>query len=206
MDTERRSHWTNVYSEKAPDAVSWYQPAPDASLGALDRLGLPATSALIDVGGGASNLVDALLGRDWSDLTVLDIAAPALEAAKQRLGQQAARVLWEVADITEWSPSRKYDVWHDRAVFHFLTEQDQRAAYRRVLSAGLTPGGLAIFATFGLDGPERCSGLLVERYDPEKLAKELGPSFRLRDAWREQHETPWGSQQSFNWCAFRSAD
>jgi 2-polyprenyl-3-methyl-5-hydroxy-6-metoxy-1,4-benzoquinol methylase len=204
MEAEQHIHWTNVYSQKATDSVSWYQPTPNASLDALDRFAVPASTAFIDVGGGASNLVDALVSRGWSDLTVLDIAAPALEAAKQRLGERAEHINWQVADITDWMPARRYGVWHDRAVFHFLTGAEQRAAYRRALSAGVIPGGLVIMATFALDGPERCSGLLVERYDPEKLAAELGPSFQLLDAWSEQHETPWASQQSFNWCAFRS--
>lgn len=113
---------------------------------------------------------------------------------------------WAVADVTDWSPQRKYDVWHDRAVFHFLTEQDQRVAYRRVLLQGLKAGGLLIIATFALDDPERCSGLLVERYDAAKLANASGQSFYLLDSWQDQQETPRGSQQSFNWCAFRSAD
>src|SRR5690606_34251883 len=116
----------------------------------------------------------------------------------------AGQVNWEVADITDWHPSRRYDVWHDRAVFHFLTEPKQRDAYRKALAAGLAPAGLVIIATFALDGPERCSGLPVERYDAEKLTRELGPSFRLIETWREGHVTPMGAKQSFNWCAFRS--
>jgi hypothetical protein len=112
-------------------------------------------------------------------------------------------VRWEVADITEWSPARKYDVWHDRAVFHFLIEPRRREAYRRALSAGVAIDGLIIIATFGLDGPERCSGLPVERYDQDRLAQDLGPSFRVLDCWREEHATPWGAKQAFNWCAFR---
>ena len=148
-------------------------------------------------------MVDALLERGWKDVTVLDIAAPALEAAKARLGPLADKVHWEVADITEWHPDRTYDVWHDRAVFHFLTEPKQRDAYRRALLAGLAPGGLVIMATFALDGPERCSGLPVKRYDAEGLAEEMSDTLRLIEGWREEHVTPWGATQSFNWCAFR---
>jgi 2-polyprenyl-3-methyl-5-hydroxy-6-metoxy-1,4-benzoquinol methylase len=203
MQQHRQEHWTNVYREKAPDAVSWYQPAPEPSLDALDRFGASVSSSFIDVGGGASNLVDALLSGGWQDVTVLDIAAPALDAAKQRLGAKASNVHWEVADITDWLPARRYDIWHDRAVFHFLTEPEQREAYLRALSAGVAVGGLVIIATFALDGPERCSGLAVERYDPEKLARELGASFRLLECWRDDHVTPWGAKQAFNWCAFR---
>jgi 2-polyprenyl-3-methyl-5-hydroxy-6-metoxy-1,4-benzoquinol methylase len=203
MSSERQNHWTGVYEQKAPSAVSWYQPEPEPSLLALDRLGAGSSNSLIDVGGGASNLVDALVRQGWKDITVLDIAAPALEAAKERLGSDSQEVHWEVADITEWEPSRSYGVWHDRAVFHFLTEPGQRASYRRALSNGLVPGGLLIIATFALDGPEKCSGLAVQRYDPASLASELGEEFRLIESWREEHVTPWGAGQSFNWCAFR---
>lgn len=197
-------HWAQVYEEKAPDAVSWYQASPAPSLHALERLGTKASSSIIDVGGGASNLVDALLQLGWSDITVLDIAAPALEAVKSRLGSAANKVHWIVADITNWLPTRKYDVWHDRAVFHFLTEPEQRDAYRRALLDGLSEGGLAIIATFALDGPDKCSGLPVMRYDAESLARELGSSLRLVAGWKEEHQTPWGTKQAFNWCAFRA--
>ncbi len=147
-------HWTEIYEAKAPTAVSWYQETAEPSLRALDRFGASASSSLIDVGGGASNLVDALLEHGWQDLTVLDIAAPALEASKARLGARAERVRWEVADITDWHPRRRFDVWHDRAVFHFFTEPERREAYRSALSRGVAERGLAIIATFALDGPE----------------------------------------------------
>ena len=203
MGSKQKDHWSRVYEEKAPSAVSWYQAEPEPSLHALERFGAGPGSSFIDVGGGASRLVDALLERGWEDVTVLDIAAPALEAARHRLGTAAGLVHWEVADITDWRPSRHYDVWHDRAVFHFLTASEQREDYRRALEAGVADGGLVIMATFALDGPEKCSGLAVQRYDPVSLAKELGDAFRLLDGWREEHVTPWGSGQSFNWCAFR---
>lgn len=203
MRPERQDHWSRVYTEKSSSAVSWYQAEPEPSLDALDRFGAVPSLSLIDVGGGASTLVDSLLRREWQDVTVLDIAAPALDAARERLGRQAVKVHWEVGDITDWRPSRRYAVWHDRAVFHFLTRADQREAYRKALSMGVQPGGLVIMATFALDGPEKCSGLAVQRYDPEGLAAELGNGLRLVDDWREQHVTPWGSSQSFNWCAFR---
>lgn len=201
-----QQHWAHVYEDKAPTAVSWYQANPEQSLRALSRFGVSSSSSLIDVGGGASNLVDALLEMGWQDVTVLDIAAPALEAAKSRLGPRAGKVNWEVADITHWHPARRFDVWHDRAVFHFLTEPRQREAYREALSEGLMDGGLAIIATFALDGPERCSGLPVQRYDAASLAREFGRHLHLLDAWRQDHVTPWGAKQSFNWCVFRRAD
>lgn len=198
-----QDHWTQVYEDKAPTAVSWYQEVPEPSLRALSRLKISPTSSLIDVGGGASNLVDALLEQGWQDITVLDLAAPALEAAKGRLGTLSEKVHWEVADVTDWRPLRQFDVWHDRAVFHFLTESPQREAYRRSLLTGLAPAGLVIMATFALDGPERCSGLPVQRYDAVSLTEEMGDALLLIDGWREDHVTPWGAKQSFNWCAFR---
>jgi 2-polyprenyl-3-methyl-5-hydroxy-6-metoxy-1,4-benzoquinol methylase len=205
MQSDRRDHWTRVYEDKAPSDVSWYQAEPEPSLRALDRFGARPGSALIDIGGGASNLVDVLLKRGWQDLTVLDIAPTALDAARDRLGPAAEQVTWQVADITAWQPSRQYDVWHDRAVFHFLTEPEQREAYRRALSSGLAPDGLVIIATFALDGPERCSGLPVQRYDAAMLSAAFGDGFRLVESWREDHVTPWGSSQAFTWCAFRRA-
>lgn len=199
---DRQKHWTRVYETKQADSVSWFQVEPAPSLAALDRLRLDPSSAFIDIGGGASNLVDELLRQGWTDLTVLDIAEPALDVSRGRLGQDAGTVHWEVADITAWRPPRHYDVWHDRAVFHFLTDVGQRQAYRRALEAGLVPGGHLIIATFALDGPERCSGLPVRRYDAPGLAAELGPAFRLIDTWREEHVTPGGASQSFTWCTF----
>jgi 2-polyprenyl-3-methyl-5-hydroxy-6-metoxy-1,4-benzoquinol methylase len=206
MTSDNQDHWTQIYKEKASTSVSWYQPTPEPSLRALKKFGASPLSSVIDVGGGASNLVDALLDQGWQDITVLDIAAPALEAAKARLGPLAEKIQWEVADITDWQPTRYYDVWHDRAVFHFLTEPRGRAAYRRALSQGVVDGGLVVIATFALDGPERCSGLPIQRYDAASLADEMGDMLQLIDAWRQEHVTPWGAKQSFNWCAFRRFD
>jgi len=198
-------HWDEVYETKRSTRVSWYQPSPEPTLKALDRLSIAPSTSLIDVGGGASNLVDALLERGWSDLSVLDIAAPALEIARQRLGPAAAHIQWTVADIATWLPDRTYDVWHDRAVFHFLTGADERQGYRRALLAGTATGGLVIIATFAPNGPEKCSGLPVQRYDPASLSQELGSALQLVDTWGETHLTPGGSSQAFNWCVFRRA-
>lgn len=203
MTTPNQAHWDQVYRTKAPDSVSWYQLTPAPSLRALDEFGVSARSSLIDVGGGASSLVDRLVDRGWSDLTIVDIAAPALELAQARLGPAADRVRWQVADVTAWPPGRAYDVWHDRAVLHFLTEPEQRAAYLDALDAGTARGGLVIVATFAPDGPERCSGLPVRRYDAAALAAELGESFALQSDWREEHTTPGGGRQAFQWCVFR---
>ncbi|ARO24461.1 class I SAM-dependent methyltransferase [Rhizobium sp. S9] len=200
MADAKREHWDEVYRTKAADCVSWYQPTPEPSLRALDELQLPVKASLIDVGGGASSLVDRLVERGWSDLTVLDIAASGLGVAKARLRDEAIKVVWVVADVTEWRPDRQYDVWHDRAVFHFLTEAEQRLAYHQALEAGTVPGSAVIIATFAPDGPERCSGLPVRRYDAAALAAEFSPAFILERDWREEHATPGGGRQSFQWC------
>ena len=196
-------HWEKVYLTRSSDRLSWHQASPEPSLALLERFGVPASAALVDVGGGASNLVDALLDRGWSDLTVVDLARAALEVSKMRLGERADKVAWIVADVTRWVPDRAYDVWHDRAVFHFLTDEAQRIAYRQALGVGVKPGGLVIMATFAPDGPERCSGLPVCRYDAKALAAEIGPEFELREERRAEHVTPAGHVQPFTWCAFR---
>lgn len=199
----QQQHWDRVYSDKAPSEVSWFQSEPRPSLAALTRFDVPRTTPFVDIGGGASNLVDALLASGWSDVTVVDIAAPALEAAQARLGEAAAGVHWENADITRWNPAHRYGVWHDRAVFHFLTEPEQRDAYRRALLARTAPDALVIIATFAPDGPEKCSGLPVQRHDAASLAAALGSAFTLLDDWREEHLTPWGAAQKFIWCMFK---
>lgn len=200
---ERTEHWEAVYATKPADTVSWYQPAPRPSLEALDRFGAHPSSGLIDVGGGASNLVDALLERGWRDLAVLDIAQPALDVAQARLGERAGDVAWIAADIVNWRPDRTWTVWHDRAVFHFLTEAADRRGYQRALEQGVAAGGHLLMATFAIGGPERCSGLPVVQYSPQTLAAQLGEAFSLQDAWREDHLTPGGGVQAFNWCLFR---
>lgn len=150
-------------------------------------------------------LVDQLIANGWTDLSVLDISQEALDLSRRRLGPRGATVEWIVADIAAWRPFRRYQIWHDRAVFHFLTESADRNAYRSALEAALPPGGNAIIATFALDGPERCSGLPVVRYDAGALADELGPNFALVDSWNERHQTPGGSSQPFSWALFEKS-
>ncbi len=206
MTTEERNrqqHWEAVYAGKTEDAVSWFQAAPAISLDLIDRPQTHRASKIIDVGGGASRLVDALLDRGFSQVTVLDIAAPALEMAKKRVGAKASAVTWVAADITRWEPADAYDVWHDRAVFHFLTTDHERAAYKKALRTALRPGGIAFIASFALHGPERCSGLSVQRYSPESLAKELGDGFQLIDSMGHDHETPFETVQKFQFSYFR---
>ena len=192
----RQAHWEGVYAKKGENEVSWYQESPAPSLELIAQVGDPA-SAIIDIGGGASRLVDNLINQGFKDVTVLDLSEAALEAAKGRLGNSAVQVHWIVADATVWEPQKAYDIWHDRAAFHFLTEDRDRAAYVARLERALKVGGYAIIATFALDGPERCSGLPVVRYDPVSLGQILGPAFKVVDTRRHVHATPWGTQQSF---------
>jgi SAM-dependent methyltransferase len=204
MESEsRQAHWQDVYARKSETEVSWFQENPLPSLELIALAGATRASAIIDIGGGASRLVDRLIDRGFTDVTVLDLSAAALEAAKIRLAQRAARVRWIVADVTLWEPEKVYDIWHDRAAFHFLTEARDRNAYIARLERALKPAGHAIIATFALDGPERCSGLPVVRYDAVSLGQALGPAFELVETRHQGHATPWGAQQSFQFSVFR---
>ncbi len=194
---ERRKHWDKVYAARAENEVSWFQEKPAISLDLIVSCGVAKTAPILDVGGGASRLADLLLQEGFTDISVLDVAEPALDRAKVRLGARASQVKWLTADITEWKPSDRYRVWHDRAVFHFLTDAMDRNAYRRALLAALEPGGTAIIATFALDGPERCSGLPVVRYSGASLEGELGGELRLIETVSENHRTPAGAIQRF---------
>jgi trans-aconitate methyltransferase len=169
----------------------------------INAAGIAPGTPLVDIGGGASMLVDSLLERGFHQITVLDIAEAALQAARQRLGKRAGAVNWVAADLLDWQPPRGYGLWHDRAVFHFLTGKDDRAAYRHTLLKALPPGGQAIMATFAPDGPEKCSGLPVQRYDAAGLAASLGPAMRLIESERHIHITPAGAEQSFIFARFR---
>jgi SAM-dependent methyltransferase len=203
MNESRRSHWENVYTSKGENEVSWFQEAPAPSLELIELAGATRNSAIIDIGGGAARLVDSLVAQGFEDVTVLDVSAAALASARSRLGDKADRVTWIATDVTAWEPSRTYDVWHDRAAFHFLTEAKDQAGYIARLRRALRPGGHAIIGTFALDGPERCSGLVVSRYDASRLAATLGPGFELVDTRRHEHTTPWGATQKFQFSTFR---
>jgi 2-polyprenyl-3-methyl-5-hydroxy-6-metoxy-1,4-benzoquinol methylase len=202
-EANRRAHWDNVYTTKGEREVSWFQETPSISLELIRSSGATRHSAVVDIGGGASRLVDALVDAGCEAVTVLDLSESALAAAKKRLGQSAAGVTWIVADVAGWKPPRRYDVWHDRAAFHFLTEAADRTAYVDCLREALRPGGHAIIATFALDGPERCSGLPVIRYDAASLGEVLGSAFNLVEARRHDHQTPTGSTQRFQFSVFR---
>lgn len=199
----RQAHWQNVYKEKAENQVSWFQDRPTISLELIEAAGAKPNSAIIDIGGGASRLVDALIENGYRDLTVLDLSESAVSIAKMRLGQSAALVKWIVTDVTQWEPPSRYDLWHDRAAFHFLTDVSDRTAYIARLKNALPVGGHAIIGTFALDGPERCSGLPVVRYDAAQLALMLTSSFALVDMRRHEHKTPWGALQQFQFGVFR---
>jgi len=202
-DASRQAHWENVYSSKGENEVSWFQESPAPSLALIAEIDAAPSSGIIDVGGGASRLVDQLIDRGFLDITVLDLSSAALEAAKSRLGERAGRAQWLVADATTWQPARSYDIWHDRAAFHFLTEELDRAAYVARLNHGLKIGGHAVIATFALDGPEKCSGLPVMRYDAARLGPTLGAGFKLLQSLGNDHATPWGSHQRFQFSVFQ---
>lgn len=201
---DARTHWEKIYTEKAPDAVSWYRAHLETSLALIEQVAPERAAAIIDVGGGESTLVDDLLSRGYEDITVLDISQTAIDANKKRLGQASDRVHWLVADITQvdLKPST-YDVWHDRAVFHFLMAIQDRVAYARQVARAVKRGGHVIVSTFGPEGPKRCSGLEVVRYDAESLHKEFGTHFRLLGSSKELHRTPFGTIQQFLYCYCR---
>jgi len=199
-----RDHWEQVYRTKAPDGVSWYAPHATVSLALMHQAGLGPASAVIDVGGGASTLVDDLLAEGVGALTVLDLSEAALAVSQARLGPRAEGVQWLAADITDVAlPAQAYDIWHDRAVFHFMTTPPARNAYLRALRAALRSGGHVVIATFAEDGPERCSGLPVTRYSVPALAAILGDDFTLLAHQRALHPTPFGTEQAFNHALFR---
>lgn len=200
--SDMKEHWEGVYQDKSPLETSWYQIKPALSLQLISHCGVDKDAAIIDIGGGASTLVDYLLEEGYSNISVLDISSNALEYARQRLGSRAGAVDWIVADITEFTAPVKYKLWHDRAVFHFLTEQADREAYVDALKASLVPGGHVIMAAFGIGGPLKCSNLDIVQYDADKLCQELGTGFELAEEAAEVHETPDGRQQKFGYFRF----
>jgi len=196
-----REHWDKVYGGKDAEDVSWYRPHLDQSLDLIKLTGVGPEAAIIDVGGGASTLVDDLLARGYHNITVADISDEALAVARRRLGPRARNVTWRVGDITRSKlPRNEYDVWHDRAVFHFLTREEDRRAYIELVCRSVRTGGFVIVATFGPEGPEKCSGLPVARYSAEELRGAFGDAFQLVEKRDEFHRTPSGSEQEFVYC------
>ncbi len=202
-DLDRKAHWENVYTTKDEQAVSWFQERPDISLDLIRATGVDASASIIDIGGGASRLVDALNEEGFTSITVLDLSERALVTSKARLGARGAQVRWLVADVTTWEPSQIYDVWHDRAALHFLTDPKDQAAYAEAVFKAVRLGGHAIIGTFATDGPERCSGLPVIRYEAATLSELLGSSFELVESRRHDHLTPGGATQKFQFSRFR---
>ena len=203
--TADKQHWDSVYGARAEDELTWFEMTPATSLEFVKRH-LRIDNPLIDIGAGSSRLVDTLLVQGYGPLTVLDLSDAALTVSKNRLGTRASEVSWIVSDITAWQPNQTFSVWHDRAVFHFLTGPEDRASYARALTEALGPGGIAIIATFADDGPEKCSGLPVARYSPEALARELNrllpDQFEMIDSKRHVHVTPKGNEQRFQYSIF----
>lgn len=201
---QTKDHWEKVYSTKATNAVSWFQEHANLSLDLIKGTGIDDKAAIIDVGGGASTLVDDLLANGFTDLSVLDLSAAALNAARKRLDSQASAVQWIEADITKAVlPANRFDVWHDRAVFHFLVTPEERAAYVQTVFRSVKSGGHVIVATFAEDGPSQCSGLPVMRYRADELHAEFGESFSLASQQKETHHTPFGALQQFVYCYCR---
>ena len=200
---ERARHWDEVYGSRGETGVSWFQPRPAVSLELVEVLGIPRDAAVIDVGGGASSLVDQLVGQGYCDVSLLDVSRAALEATRQRLDDDTRITLLE-EDVLTWQPQRRFDLWHDRAAFHFLVDDDDRDKYLATLRSVLQPGGAVIIATFASDGPEFCSGLRVSRYSADSLESVLGSPFVVVATRREEHTTPGGAVQPFTWVAARA--
>jgi ubiquinone/menaquinone biosynthesis C-methylase UbiE len=202
MDFQK--HWSEVYQNKASDNVSWYQEKPERSLKLIEEIGLSKNARIIDVGAGASTLVDHLLKLGYSEISLLDISPESLDISKKRLGEKSLHLKWLVGDITSIElPNAAYELWHDRAVFHFLTEAAQQQAYLEKIKQSLAPNGHLIIATFASDGPLQCSGLDVMRYDAERLERFFGNDFSLLGSSSESHLTPWASEQKFIYCHFQ---
>ena len=200
---DRRAHWQDVYSSKNETEVSWFEQSPAISLDLIRRSGAHSDTSIIDIGGGASRLVDALLEHGYQSVSVLDISEKALSVARARLRARASQVRWIEADVTRWEPEQKYDLWHDRAAFHFLTDPNDRRAYLERLMRGTSSGAQVVIGTFAPDGPDRCSGLPVTRHDVNSLEQAIGASFELEETRPSEHRTPGGSIQRFQFSRFR---
>jgi len=201
--TERSNHWQSIYGSKPAIEVSWYQQEPTMSLRLITTFGAGPSGSVIDLGGGQSSLVDVLMSRDWRDVTVLDVSEEALTQVRHRLGEKADRVTFANEDLLAWEPDRTYDVWHDRAVFHFLTEPAERDRYRELAERSIERGGILVLGAFAEDGPTQCSGLPVARYSTQDLADLFEPSFAMIHHEQETHLTPSGAAQRFSWVVLR---
>ncbi len=203
MSQSKQDHWSNIYQKKTPEEVSWTQDVPKVSLDMIRSCQLKKSAPIIDIGGGDSKLVDFLLKEGYEDITVLDISQDALDRAKKRLGERAARVKWICSDILEFDPHEKYDLWHDRATFHFLTSETDIDRYLKLV--GKAAGNHLIVGTFSDKGPEKCSGLPIHQYTEETLESRFAPTFNVRKCLRDDHVTPFGTKQNFVFCRFERA-
>ncbi|MEX0898809.1 MAG: class I SAM-dependent methyltransferase [Steroidobacteraceae bacterium] len=206
MEMNRQDHWNQVYREKGPQKLSWFQRRPELSLAIIESSGIEKDAGVIDVGGGTSALVDSLLDGGYQRIAVLDISGAALDQSRSRLGTRADAVEWYEADVTTFEPPHRFGLWHDRAVFHFLTESEDRRAYVATLRRTLQPDGTVVISTFAIDGPPKCSGLEVVRYDADSMCAELGAEFQLQEVRREIHVTPWQTEQRFIYFRLQRQD
>ena len=200
---DRKKHWNNIYQTKSLDEVSWYQQVPATSLDFVKQFKLTKSARIIDIGGGDSYLVDHLLSLGYQDITVLDISEQAIDKAKKRLGKRAKNVKWIISDAANFQPSEKYDFWHDRAAFHFLTDQKEIENYLNTLNKGVKPEGILVIGTFSELGPENCSGINIKQYSEKTITDQLKNFFKKIKCIKVDHETPSGSIQNFLFCSFR---
>lgn len=200
---ERKEHWENIYQTKELTDVSWYQPVPETSLAMIKKLQVSKDSRMIDVGGGDSFLAEFLLNLGYTNITVLDISANAIEKAKKRMGENARKITWIVSDITQFSPTEKYDLWHDRAAFHFLRSENDIESYMKVLNKSIAGKGQIIIGTFSKDGPLKCSGIEIKQYSEESMVKQFQPNFEKTECLQTLHLTPSDTTQNFTFCIFK---
>lgn len=203
---DRKKHWENIYQTKKPEEVSWYQHTPETSLDFFKRLNIPTTAKVIDIGGGDSFLADCLLDLGYTDITVLDISSAAIERAKNRLGTKASLVKWIVADVTHFEPTEKYDFWHDRAAFHFLTSETDIINYIKTAYSNINPNGRMVIGTFSEQGPKKCSGIEIKQYSEGSLTQIMENYFEKLDCFSIDHQTPFDTTQNFIFCSFKKTE
>lgn len=203
---DRKKHWENIYQTKQLNEVSWFQPTPETSLNFFKELNIPTRAKIIDIGGGDSFLVDHLLDLGFEDITVLDISEAALERAKNRLGNRANKVKWVVADAANFKPTEQYDFWHDRAAFHFLTNDDEVAKYVKTVGQAIAPNGYLIIGTFSEQGPKKCSGIDIKQYSENSLSQLFYTGFEKLNCFTVEHQTPFNTVQQFVFCSFKKVD
>lgn len=200
---DRKKHWENIYQTKQLNEVSWYQPTPETSLDFIQQFNVPTTAKIIDIGGGDSFLVDHLLHKGYEDVTVLDISEAAIERAKQRLGDSAEKVKWIVADAAKFQPTEQYDFWHDRAAFHFLTDEQEISNYLEAAQKSIKPTGVMVIGTFSEQGPKKCSGIDIKQYSEDSMTERLKSFFEKIKCITIDHKTPFDTIQNFVFCSFR---